>query len=384
LFHHFPHLNFVVLHGTRDRRLKLLKEKADIYIVNHDGVEIIAEALEKRTDIDTILVDELAVFRNASTSRWKTLNRICNGQIPRRVWGFTGTPIPNEPTDAWAQARLIDPTNPTVPKYFSRFRDSVMRQVSQYKWVPRDNALEVVKEVLNPQVRFSLEDCTDLPPQVLETRDVELTPEQKKAYDEMLKKLHFEYAAGEVTAANEAVKAGKLIQIVCGVAYGSAGENIIIPAQPRLNALKEIIEESEGKVIVFVPLTGALNRVADFVSEFRDVATVDGGTPKRQRDETFKTFQHEKDLQVIVAQPGCMSHGLTLTAATTIVWFGPIYSNEIYTQANARVRRPGQKRSTVIVHLMSTEVERRIYEKLRSRGRTQGLLLGMLKGDVSK
>jgi len=82
---------------------------------------------------------------------------------------------------------------------------------------------------------------------------------------------------------------------------------------------------------------------------------------------------------VLVANAAAMSHGLTLTAATTIVWYAPVHSNEIYQQACARVRRPGQTRSTVIVHLAGTEIERKIYKRLAEKESMQGLLLDLMK-----
>ena len=127
VFKTFPHLDAAVLYGTRERRRKLLAQKADVYIINTDGLKTIMEDLEKRDDIDLIIVDELAMFRNSGTDRWKTLNNICNKQTPRRVWGLTGAPTPHEPTDAWAQCRIVVPTSPVVPKYFGKFRDMVMK-----------------------------------------------------------------------------------------------------------------------------------------------------------------------------------------------------------------------------------------------------------------
>lgn len=379
LFIRFPHLDVSVLYGSRERRLKLLNEKADVYIINPDGLEAIAGALANREDIDLIIIDELAMFRNSATTRWKLMNTICNKQKPRRVWGLTGAPIPHEPTDAWAQCKLVTPNNPNVPNYFSRFRELVMRQSGPYKWLPKDNAVETVYSLMQPSIRFSLEDCTDLPPETYITREVKMTSEQAAAYKAMLAKLKAEYAGGEIMAANEAIKAGKLLQISLGVAYGDTG-TVIIPSQPRLEVLEEVIEESEGKVLVFVPLTGALNLVADHLrSKGYDVATVDGSTTKAQRDNIFYTFQNTKAIDVIVANPKTMSHGLTLTAATTIAWYGPTNSNDTYVQACARVRRPGQTRTTVIVHIVSNDYERRVFARLKGKQKMQNVLLDMLK-----
>lgn len=380
VFRTFPHLETSVLYGTRGRRKKLLQQDADVYVINTDGIKTIADELADRPDIDLIIVDEMAMFRNSSTERWKILDRICNKQSPRRVWALTGAPIPHEPTDAWAQCRIVNPSNPNVPKYFGRFRDMVMKQITQFKWVPRADALETVHKVMQPAVRFALDDCVDLPEQIVLDRDVEMSDEQKKAYKTMLDKLIAEFAEGDVLAVNEAVKANKLVQIACGVAYGKDGAHIKLDNSKRIEVLKEIIEESEGKVLVFVPLTGVLEDVVSQLSADWNVAAVHGETPKAQRDQIFKDFQTTKTPHVLVANPTTMSHGLTLTSATTIVWYAPIHSNDVYGQACARVRRPGQTKTTVIVHIAASDVERRIYSRLRKKEKLQGSLLEMLKG----
>lgn len=379
VFNTFPHLDAVVLHGTKDKRLKLLKQDVHIYIINIDGVSTIKEALAKRPDIDLIVVDELALARNRSTDRWKTLDVICNKQTNRRVWGMTGSPTPNLPTDAWAQCKLVTPDNKSVPKYFGTFRDSVMRQLTQFKWCSKPEANDVVYEMMRPSIRFSLDDCTDLPEQTFITREAPLTKEQEKAYKDMLTKLATEYSGGQIMAVNEAVKMNKLIQISCGVAYGTDGTTVAIPSKPRMDVLKETIEESEGKVIVFVPLTGALESVAAELRKDLSVEVVHGETSKNERDRIFSDFQKQVDPRVLVANASTMSHGLTLTAATTIVWYAPVHSNEVYEQACARVRRPGQTRTTVIVHIAGSDVERRVYKRLQDKQSMQGLLLDMMK-----
>lgn len=382
VFATFPHLDFAVLHGTRERRLKLLNTDAHIYIINIDGVRMIAKELANRPDIDLIVVDELAMARNSGTERWKTLNTICNKQSARRVWGMTGSPTPNSPTDAWAQCRLVTPDNPMVPRYFNRFRDMVMRQITQFKWVPRNEANDIIHKMMQPAIRYSLDDCTDLPEQTFITRDVEMTPDQKKAYKEMLSKLSVEMAGGQILAVNEAVKANKLIQIACGVAYDTNGNTVVIDNKPRIEAVRELIEESEGKVIVFVPLTGALEHVAKELSRDWTVAIVHGETSKSERDEIFKSFQTTDSPRVLVANATTMSHGLTLTAATTIVWYAPVHSNEVYEQACARVRRPGQTRTTVIAHIAGSDIERKVYKRLQEKQSMQGVLLEMMKEGV--
>lgn len=376
IFANFPHLNFVVLHGSKERRLKLLQQDADVYIINHHGMKVILPELVA-SDIDTFVIDELAVFRNASTDLWKTAHKIAQNR--ERVWGLTGTPTPNAPTDAFAQVRLIAPER--VPKYFGKFRDMVMRQFGPFKWVARESATEIVAEAMQPAVRFTRRDCLDLPPTLTLYRHAQLSAEQNKAYKEMVAKLIMEFQGEQVQAVNEAVKMSKLVQIACGVVYDSSGAEVCLPHQPRIDVVKEIIEEAAAKVIVFVPFKSAIPVIeAALQAEGYTTASISGDVSKRDRDRIFHDFQSEKDPHVLVAQPAAMSHGLTLTAANVVCWYAPITSNDIFEQANARVARPGQKHTTLIAMIEGTPVERRIYERLQGKQKMQGTLLDMVRG----
>jgi len=313
-----------------------------------------------------------------NAARWvSTAAKELGFPVKKWAWGLTGTPIPNAPTDAWAQIRLISPSR--VPRYFGAFRDTVMRQVTPFKWQDREGAIAQVHAVMQPAIRFAREDCIDLPPTTYVTRQCDLSPEQKAAFDEMVKQLKTEVTGGQITAINEAVKLSKLMQICSGVAYSEGGE-VVLPAGPRIALLKEIIAESESKVLVFVPFTGALKAVAAELAKDYSVQVVFGGTSKTQRDQIFKDFQQAKDPHVLVADARTMSHGLSFTAASTTVWYGPTTSNETYMQANERTARPGQRLNTLIVNIESTLLERKMYDRLAVKGKTQGILLDMLKG----
>ncbi len=379
VFQHFPHLNYAVLHGTRSKRLKLLNTDADVYIINHDGVQIIEEALQSRPDIDLIVVDEIAqAARNAGTDRWKAINKVVNKHKPERAcWGMSGTPTPNAPTDAWAQCRLLVPDN--VPPYFNRFKGQVMKQLSQFTWIPKPDATDVVQSVMQPAIRFTRDECVDLPPLMYETRQVALTKEQQKAYKEMMARMRTEADNGEITAVNEAVKMGKLVQIACGVVYSNDKDELTIPSSPRIEETRDIVRQAEGNVIVFVPYVSSVNMVANELRKDFTVEVIHGGVKKAERDRIFGEFQKGNKLKVLVAQPAAMSHGLTLTAASTIVWYSCVTSNETFEQANGRINRPGQKMNNFIIMLEGTPVEKRIYNRLRNKQKMQGALLDEVK-----
>jgi len=380
IFTGLTHRKFVVLHGTAKKRLELLKKDVDFYICNHDGFPIIADSAHDMFDL--VIVDEAAVLRNPSTRRFKLFRRWLDRNPTTRLWLMTGTPTPNDPTDAWALAKLVN--SPYLTKTFTAFREQVMMKLGQWKFIPRPESAEIVKHVLQPAVRFKRDQCIDLPETVIQTRQVELTPAQRKHYAQMLKHLISEANQGTITAVNEAVKAQKLIQIACGVAYGDDGQNIELDCSPRINLVKEVIEEAGEKVIVFVPLTGTLHMLERELSKHWTVGVVNGEVSSSKRNQIFNDFQHGRDPHVLIAHPGTMAHGLTLTTASTIVWYGPVNSNEIYEQANGRIERIGKRHVSNVIHIEATDLEHRAYQRLQNKQKLQGILLDLIQEQTNR
>lgn len=373
---YFPHITQGILHGSREKRLKTLSNDYDCYIINHDGVKTIAKELAARQDIDLVLVDEIATFRNGGTDRWKALNALLQGRA--YVWGLTGSPTPNDPTDAWAQCRLLTPNS--VPKFYGRFKRETMRQVSQFTWVPQPDALDKVYDAMQPAVRFKRSDCLELPPVSYVGRLTPLSPLQEHVYKTLMKQLRMSFAQGEVTAANEGVLFSKLLQIGSGFVYTKDRGVVDLNPKPRLDELMAVIDQSIGKVIVFVDFIHAVKRVTDVLRAYKYFpAIVTGETGKGERDRIFGAFQNSTKPRILVAHPKCMAHGLTLTSASTIVWYTPTTSLETYEQACARITRPGQKEKSLIVHLTGTPIEAKLYKRLQKRAKLQGSLLEMFE-----
>lgn len=372
----FPHLRYGIVHNEdRARRLRVLDQDHDVYICNHHGVRIVADVLKKRPDINLNVIDELSVFRNQGTEMHKAMTKVTEPR-ERLVWGLTGTPTPNEPTDAWAQCRLITPW--TVPKFFKHFKSQTMDQVAAFKWRAKPTAMATVHQAMAPAIRFSREECVDLPPTTFQHRDIPLTPEQDKAYKEMSVRMRMEHEQGIARAVNEADKVMKLVQIAAGAVYESkSGEPMLIPATGRLDECKEIIAASNNKVIIYVPFVASLQYLRDELAKHWATEMVYGETPVSERVRIFTDFQHgsRETLRVLVANPRVMSHGLTLTAADTVIWFAPTVSHETWDQATHRIIRTSQRNNTLVVMLGGTPNERRIYKRLQDRQDMQGLFL---------
>lgn len=374
-FDFVPHLRVSVVYGTREQRLAALKADADIYIVNHDGVKVVLKELYDRHDIDTLVLDELAVYRNPN-DRSKIMQKFASTKT--WVWGLTGAPTPNEPTDVWGQARIITPA--AVPKFFGRFREHLMIKINQFKWVPRPDATEKAFAVLKPAVRFTLEDVRELPAYISRRVDVDMGPKQRMVYDQIRANCFAMVGAETITAANAGAALNKLLQISLGYVYSTGRGIVKLDNDDRINALIDILDAAEGKVMVFTAFKHALDGLYTSVtSAGHDAITVSGDTPSKQRDHIFNAFQNTAQYRVLLAHPQCLAHGLTLTAADTIVWFGPITSLEIYSQANARIRRVGQIRKQQFIHMQATPIEKKIYTLLINKGNVQNQLLDMFR-----
>lgn len=375
LFGVLPRRRVRVLYGSREKRLKLLAEDADIYIINHHGLPMLRSQLIAR-GFDVVVLDELAVFRNRSTELWKAANAVVNAPSTKYAWGLTGSPTPNAPTDAWAQIRMLTPGR--VSRTMADFKDRTMRQVSSFRWIARPDANETVYQAMQPSVRFTREDVMELPPTSYVDREVKLDADASKAYKMLYDKARLLTTSGQsVTAANEGILQSKLLQVACGYIYADDKTIYELPSSARLKALDEILAETDRKVIVFVPFIHALNGVHRHLAKHHTVEAVHGGTARAARDKIFRDFQNAEHPRVLLAHPQCMAHGLTLTSANTIVWYSPTTSLEIYEQANARITRPGQTSKTLIAHLYGTTVERLTYARLRTKSKMQNLLLTM-------
>ena len=222
-----------------------------------------------------------------------------------------------------------------------------------------------------------------MPPVMTMTREAPLTAQQTKYY-ELLKEKMLVQAAGEtITAVNAAAGVNKLLQISAGAAYTDNAEVIEFDCNPRLNVLLEVLEETERKVIVFAAYRHSIDTISEFLQKNNiDCMQIHGDVTPAKRTAIFKQFQTEKNPRVLVIQPQAASHGITLHAANTIVWYSPIPSLEFYLQANARVHRAGQRNPCTVVHLTGSPVEHKLYSSLMNKTEAHDGLLKLFKDEL--
>lgn len=381
---------FAVLHGSRDKRQRELDRDVDFYIVNHDGPAVGASfrkrqlhladfslALHNREDIKIVIYDEATCLSDAQTNRSKVARALFSHRP--YVWPMTATPAANRPTDAYGIAKFV---NNAYGETFTSFKSRTMIRLTQFKWAVMKGAADKVAELLSPAIRFDIKECYDLPPCTVQQRHVEFSKEQQAAYTDLKRGLTTKLAGGQrIDAVNEAVLRLKLFQICCGAVYDGDHVAHHLDVQGRIKQVIELVDVSQRKMIVFTQFTSVVEMIRNELGRNEiPCAAITGIVSAKQRRDIFQEFQNGGDLRVIVADPRTMAHGLTLTTAKVIVWFGPIDDNEIYDQANHRIDRPGQEDPTTIVQLSSCPVEREAYKRLDERQSMQGLVLKIIEG----
>ena len=369
-------------HQQATRRIEMVQGDYEFVITNYDGLNLIADEIVNDGRFDLIIADEANAYKNVSTKRWKSLHKIL--QPNTLLWMMTGTPASQSPLDAYGLAKLVNPAG--VPKFYTAWRDSTMNKVSMFKWLPKADAQDKIHAALQPAIRFTKAQCLDLPPVITETREVPLTPQQKKYYN-MLREQMLVKAAGEtITAVNAAAEVNKLLQISAGAAYTDNAEVIEFDCTPRLSVLMEALEETDRKVLVFAPYRHSIDTITAHLNQ-HGISTeqIHGDVSPNKRTQIFRKFQETPDPRVLVIQPQSASHGVTLTAADTVVFWGPVMSTETYIQCCARSDRKGQDSDKVtVIHIQGSDIERKMFKRLAERVEDNNLLVKLYEEVVDK
>ena len=364
---HFRHLSVGILVGSGQKRRKMLAEtNYDVYITNFDGVKILEDELVAK-NFDHIIVDESTAYKNPSTSRWRAMDNIVNPKDKARrrpgLWMLTGTPVPQGPMDAFGQAKLL--RSPTLPRTMTLFRAATMYQVAPLIWKARPESAGFVRKCLTPAIymnkRQVLKDHPVLLPPIY--RQVEMSADQKKAFKALLSEYKHSDGEQQITAVNAGVRLLKLLQIAGGVVYDDNGENATFDSTPRIREIVSLIEQSVSKTLVYVPFRNVLHSVADALrKEGIRLEVIYGDVPLKERERIIKEFQEGDSIDVIVAIPNAIQHGIDAFAASTVVWALPQSKNEVYRQASNRIDRIGQIHPMTIAHIYSHDVEKKLYE----------------------
>ena len=354
-------LRYSIAVGTAAERMKALQADADIYIINRENVPWLIEKSGLSFDYDMVVIDELSSFKNWQAKRFKALMKV----RPRvkRIVGLTGTPSSNGLMDLFAEYKVLD-----MGERLGRF-------ISQYR------VEYFVPDQTNGPIVYSYRLRKGADKRIYD-RISDITISMKGTdHLQMPELINSEYPVygGEVTAANAATLSGKLTQMANGAVYSDAG-GIEFIYDKKLDALEDIIEAANGKsILVAYWYKHDLTRIIDRL----EALSVKYG--KLDSDQSIEDWNAGR-LEVGLIHPASAGHGLNLqSGGNTLVWFGMIWSLELYQQTVARLWRQGQESGTVVVqHIITADsIDERIMKALHAKGNTQARLIDAVKAEVS-
>jgi len=382
LFRAAMHRTVEIAHGNKNQRRAIVAQNTEFLIINFDGVKTVAKELD-RANFDLIVIDEANCIKNAQSDRWKAINSLVRQNT--WVWALTGTPASQSPVDAYGLAKMVTPH--TVPKFYGQFRDMVQNKVSTCRYINKSSAEDTVHKALQPAIRYTKEQCLDLPELMYSTRLVPMTAQQEKYYKTLKEQLRISAAGEDITAVNAGVALNKLLQVASGSVYTDTKEVVEFDCSSRLNELEDIIDESSHKVLIFAQFRHGIDMITRFLDNKKIRSeSIHGGVSAKHRTDIINRFQNDHDpatcTRVLVIQPQSAAHGVTLTAANTIVWWGLTTSYETYAQANARIHRPGQVNHCTVVHLIGSPVEKKLLTALETREQSQINLMELYKSEM--
>lgn len=373
-----PWRKYVIVHGDRRKRAFMLEQDVDFYIINHDGPKFSMDLLMQYS-FDVIIIDEVDNYKHFKPmdkkskkhNKTSAVKLLCDRA--KSVFGLTGTPIANSPKDAFGIAKIVNPNKLPTP-YITKWQQLTMFQVGPFQWIPKDNAVQIVHDTLQPSIRFTLEECTTLPPCVMETVEFTMCADQERVYSDMYEDQVAEYNEGTITAVTAAIKVMKLLQIAAGCVYDQDGNVVVLPLKDKIEYILHV-QSQAGQVVVFCQFVQVAKRLN---AELEGSRLIYGDVNLNERATILDDFKTGK-FDILIAQPRTMAHGVNLQFCNTIIFFSPIFGNNFYRQAIARVRRTGQTRPQLVINFSSCEVERKLYKMLNEKEATSQALLSLYK-----
>lgn len=362
----------------------LIAEKFDglkIFVMNVEAFSSsrglnIAEAFLIHNPNNITIIDESTTIKNRNAARTKNLTALRKRSKYRRI--LTGSPITKSPMDLFSQCMFLDEKALGFNSYFAfqaryanvQRRTMGHRSFQQVVGYRRLDELSVKLDKFSN--RILKEDCLDLPPKVYTRRDVLLTPEQERLYVQMKKLALAKLESGELsTTTSVLTQIMRLQQICCGFLQPDDGPIELIPNN-RLNELLDVVEEIQGKAIIWASYTHDIKAISEALRDkFGEdsVATYYGATPQDERQEIVNLFQtKDSPLRFFVGQPRTGGYGITLTAATTMIYYSNSYDLEIRLQSEDRAHRIGQTNKVTYVDLVSPNtIDEKILAALRTK-----------------
>jgi SNF2 family DNA or RNA helicase len=370
---HLRNWDVSVIHSDDARRRRnLARQPTAVHIASYQTCQTCHDELASNS-YDLVVIDESTQIKNVRTARWRYLWPIV--ERAKYAWELTGTATAQSPMDAYGQVKLLYGDRWNVSE--REFEAATMTKVGEHRWVPNNGANDIVFAAMQPAISVRKRDVMQWMPETTR-RDVEvdLSPSQQALIKQLKKEAVALLQSGvEITAVHKAALRTKIVQIASGVVLDADRNPHETDYTPRFTELLRWVQEARAldddvtkpvwnKVIVLAAFKNVVERITrDLQAAGVKAAFVHGGVALAQRNAMLDkaVFNATRDVEVVVAVPDVMSHGLSLTAANLLIWFTPIDKNEYVMQAEERMARPGQRNPMQLVRLIGSPAEARIF-----------------------
>ena len=336
------------------------------------GVDFAARFLNSHNTY--MAIDESTTIKNPGAKRTKSIVSLGKHAKYRRI--LTGSPITKSPLDLYKQCEFLDEYLLDHSSYYTfRTRYAVMRKAnfngrSVEIVVGYKNLAELSDKIKPFSYRVLKDDCLDLPKKTFMKRIITLSAEQHKVYKQMKEMALAQLNGKLLTTANALTQLMRLHQITCGHFKANDG-SIQTVKNNRLNELTDLLDEVEGKAVIWAHYQYDVQTILKAIKkEYGDDAVVDyyGKTPSDERQDNIKKFQDDPRCRFLVGTPSTGGYGITLTAASTMIYYSNGYDLEKRQQSEARIDRIGQENPMTYIDIICEDtVDERIVKALRKK-----------------
>ena len=332
-------------------------------------------------------VDESTTIKNPKAKRTQHLIKLAPLADYRRI--LTGFPITKAPLDLYSQCYFLSPNLLGFSSFYAfqaRYAITQRKQMGQHAFqqiVGFQKLEELQQSIRDFSIRKIKDECLDLPEKVYVRRHVELTEEQSKAYSTMKREALMVLDDELFSTMNVLTQLMRLQQVVAGSLRNEDGETIILKNN-RVQAVLDLLEETSGKVVIFAVFQTDIQELERAITEKfgqGSVASYYGKTPQDERQNIIEKFQDpDSELRYFVSNPQTGGRGITLTEASTMIFYSNSYDLELRVQAEDRIHRIGQERSCTYVDLVSQgTVDEQILKNLLSKVKISNEVLGEVR-----
>jgi SNF2 family DNA or RNA helicase len=388
---HCPVEDYNIFVHKVDKKFQYLADKLNFYLINveafshQSGVQTLMPILLNLGRYTMMILDESTTIKNREAKRTKAICKLGTMAGYKRI--LTGSPITKSPLDLYTQCSFLSPSLLGFKSFLSfRNRYCMMEPIP----VSNDRVIMIPKYFINLHeledklksfsYRVRKEDCLDLPEKIYQQRFVEFTLEQKRVYKQMQEQAFAIIQDQEVSFANKLTEMLKLHQVCNGFLKTNEGAIVELEDCPKLKELIKVIEEGDGKFIIWANYIHNIESICKLLKKLygdKSVVSIYGAVSVEDRTIAVNKFQSDPDVKFFVGNPTTGGYGLTLTAASYVVYFSNSYNLEVRQQSEDRAHRIGQKKNVTYVDiLMRNSIDMLIVSALQRKIKISAETLG--------